>query len=365
MQGARKGIITMIALLVVAVCVGWWSVASGTSAPSLAPTTPPPPDTSPFPTATSLVASVAPTSTPTTTSRVIPLRRSDVDTAGGDDEQMLYRLVEEREVLGDLIADHLGEDEMMCVQHFDLSPTQCICFMGPLENAGIRGGGILGMRRIVILSGSAEEAALALIEDWSADMTNARGRDPCTTDHLAVSYDGGVFKPAPTDVLHDFIHTPIASTTALCPDGGILLEAPVMVGVSNWQTYEDQERGFQFRYPDGWRIEVFDSWVGVGPEEMGEDVQWGVRFFDNSGTTVEQVISDIGCQFWPDRTEVRECVYFDSIAAIKVIVTTSQIEDWYSESVVFEYEGIIFEIGNGAVRDDRFEAFYTSFHLER
>jgi len=197
MQGARRGIITMIALLVVAVCVGCGPVASGTPAPSPTPTAPPPPDISPFPTATALVAPVAPTSTPATTSREIPLRRSDVDTTEGDDGQMLYRLVEEREVLGDVVADHLSEDEMMCVQHFDLSPARCVCWMGPLENAGVRGGGLLGMRRIVILGGSAEEAALALIEDWSADIRDTGGREPCSTDHLAISYYGGVFKPEP------------------------------------------------------------------------------------------------------------------------------------------------------------------------
>lgn len=86
---------------------------------------------------------------------------------------------------------------MMCVQHFDLSPARCVCWMGPLENAGVREDGLLGMRKIVILSGSTEEAALALIEDWSADIRDASGRDPCTTDHLTISYDGGVFKPEP------------------------------------------------------------------------------------------------------------------------------------------------------------------------
>jgi hypothetical protein len=171
---------------------------------------------------------------------------------------------------------------------------------------------------------------------------------------------------AADDFIYDFVRTSIAPVTALCPDGGIpSIGAPATVDVSNWQVYEDDERGFRFTYPEGWRVEVFDSWVGVGPAEMGEDVQWGVRFFDSSDTTIEQVISDVGRQFVSDRTEVRECVYVDGIAAIKVIVTTSQIEDWYSESIVFEHQGTIFEIGNGAVRDDRFEPFYTSFHPDR
>lgn len=85
----------------------------------------------------------------------------------------------------------------MCVQHFDLIPTQCICWMGPLEKAGVKGAGTRGMRRIIILNGSAEEAALALIEDWDTDLRAAGERKPCTPEHLTVSYDGGLFRPEP------------------------------------------------------------------------------------------------------------------------------------------------------------------------
>jgi hypothetical protein len=86
---------------------------------------------------------------------------------------------------------------MMCVRHLDLSPVRCTCWIGPLEDAGVRGGGLLGMRRIVILSGSAEEAALALMEDWNADEGSAAEREACTGDRLSIAYDGGVFKPVP------------------------------------------------------------------------------------------------------------------------------------------------------------------------
>jgi len=127
-------------------------------------------------------------------SRRIPLRRSESH-ATENEADSLYQLVEENEVRGDVVADSLNEDEMMCVQHFDLSPTQCICWIGPLKNAGIRGGGLLGVRRIVITSGSAEEAALALIKDWARDITSVSGKVPCSTERLTVSYDGGVFKP--------------------------------------------------------------------------------------------------------------------------------------------------------------------------
>ena len=53
------------------------------------------------------------------------------------------------------------------------------------------------MRRIVILSGSAEEAALALIKEWGVELRAAGRREPCTAEHLTVSYDGGLFRPEP------------------------------------------------------------------------------------------------------------------------------------------------------------------------
>jgi hypothetical protein len=181
-----------------------------------------------------------------------------------------------------------------------------------------------------------------------------------------------ILASAPDDFSYDFALVSIVAgqtapslIAALCSNVGTSsMEPSTTPDTSDWQVLRHQERGFQLSYPDGWRLEEHDSWVGVGPAEMGEDVQWGVRFFDSSDTTIEKVISDVGRQFGSDRTEARECVYLDGTAAIKVIVTTSQIDDWYSETIVFEHQGTIFQIGNGAVLDNRFEAFYTSFHLD-
>jgi hypothetical protein len=187
-----------------------------------------------------------------------------------------------------------------------------------------------------------------------------------------ISGSSTILASAPDNFSYDFALVPIGAgqkapspIAALCSNVATSPTEPsTTLDTSDWQVFRHQERGFQLSYPDGWRLEEHDNWVGVGPEEMGEDVQWGVRFFDSSDTTIEQVIGDVGRQFGSDRTETRECVYLDKIAAIKVIVTTSQNDDWYSESIVFEHQGIIFQIGNGAVLDNRFEAFYTSFHLD-
>ena len=45
--------------------------------------------------------------------------------------------------------------------------------------------------------------------------------------------------------------------------------------------------------------------------------------------------------------------------------TTSEFKDWYAEAVVLEHQGTIFEISNGAVRDERLQALYASFHLNK
>jgi hypothetical protein len=98
-----------------------------------------------------------------------------------------------------VIAEHLAEDEMMCVQHFDLpdSPIACICWIGPLESAGVYGGGLHGMKRITIQGGSAEEAALSLMEAWRAELSAAGERESCGPEQMSISYDGGVFRPKP------------------------------------------------------------------------------------------------------------------------------------------------------------------------
>jgi hypothetical protein len=128
--------------------------------------------------------------------RRIPLRRSGPNISENED-QLLYQLVEDKEMHGDVIADTLSEEEMMCVQLFAPSSTRCICWIGPLENAGISGTGVYGMRKITILDGSVEEAALALIDDWSGDLRARGERKPCSVENLTVSYDGGVFRPVP------------------------------------------------------------------------------------------------------------------------------------------------------------------------
>jgi hypothetical protein len=202
--------VPLVFILIIAGGVGWVTISRSKASP-IPPRTPTPITTAatnvgpgyensdanrPVPTSTASGPRIASTSTPTPTNVPgrVPLRRSGSKLTGSEG-QSLYHLVEEKEMRGDVIADSLSEEEMMCVQHFDLTPTQCICWIGPLEKAGVSGAGTRGMRRIIILGGSAEEVALALIGDWGADLKAAGDREPCTPEHLTVSYDGGLFRP--------------------------------------------------------------------------------------------------------------------------------------------------------------------------
>lgn len=155
----------------------------------------------PFPSATP--ATPPPTLTPsaTMTPRQIPLRRSEVKERKDDQGEALYRLTFEDEMFGQAVAESLNEDEMMCVHPFDPQTegweARCTCWVGPLEDAGIKGGGLYGVRRIVILKGSVEEASLALMEAWADDIRANSDRRPCSLEQVIISYDGGLFRPQP------------------------------------------------------------------------------------------------------------------------------------------------------------------------
>lgn len=198
----------LLIILIIGGVAGWLTITQSTTLPTPTPTTAAsanmnpdgvsghPNKPVPTPTSPPLPNPPTPSPGPTEIPRKIPLRRSDSATTDIKG-QSLYRLVEDKTVSGNIIADHLDEDEMMCVQPFNLPPTECICWVGPLENAGITGTGTRGMRRVIILNGSVEEAALAVAEDWNADLRAAGKEEHCPADYLVISYDGGLFKPQP------------------------------------------------------------------------------------------------------------------------------------------------------------------------
>ncbi len=144
-----------------------------------------------------------------------------------------------------------------------------------------------------------------------------------------------------------------------------------------WQTYSNSGAGFSIKYPSEWRIgNISDQGVGFGPEEIREDLLWGLLTYNKSEKTVSQIKDSSGSQF-SDRKQTEENITVNGLAATKIITTTDQIEDWYSVLIVIDSRDKLFSISNGAITDINlndmllektgeeynisFEEFYTSF----
>ena len=148
---------------------------------------------------------------------------------------------------------------------------------------------------------------------------------------------------------------------------------------NSWKVYESKVYGFTVRYPYEWIVKEFEERkfdsegakgnvihaIGFGTEKsVPGGMIWQVSVHDITGepnSQIEQLIGEIGIQFVPDRVEKREQVMLLGNPVTKVIITTSQEADWYTESVIFTGKKEIFIIGNGAVKNNKFEDFYLSF----
>lgn len=133
-------------------------------------------------------------------------------------------------------------------------------------------------------------------------------------------------------------------------------------GVLNWVTYTDTKTGFSIEYPPNWRKVEFQNGVGVGPPEIREDVKWAVNYYDKSESSKEKIISDVGSQFL-DRKETRDNITINDLFALKVTITTNELQSWYEELIIIESESKIYSISNGAIKDSNFRSFYNSFRL--
>lgn len=137
-----------------------------------------------------------------------------------------------------------------------------------------------------------------------------------------------------------------------------------------WVNYTSTNYNLSFFYPKGWKIEdtISDqvgevSGISLTPPNMGEDVLWGMQIYKSSDTTVDKLIADIGKQF-TDRKVEKEKISVNGLAATKVLVTTATIPEWYSETVIITKDKTIYSIGNGAVKDDKFQTFYKSIIIK-
>ncbi|MDX1608150.1 MAG: PsbP-related protein [Candidatus Spechtbacterales bacterium] len=147
------------------------------------------------------------------------------------------------------------------------------------------------------------------------------------------------------------------------------------VDTSNWQTYRNEEYGFEIKYPDkleglseniqgDWEVsDTFadrgDIYFGTPKSRIGGYI-WGISVEEKAN--LEELIAQQGSQF-TDRKEVREDVVVNGTSALKVTVTTGQYEDWISENIYIERDNKVIHISNGAVYMPEFESFYKSFRF--
>ena len=132
----------------------------------------------------------------------------------------------------------------------------------------------------------------------------------------------------------------------------------------SWKVLKSEDVPYSISYPSDWKTSAFTaSSVMFAPPEMTMDFQWGVKAYLKSEKTTQEIITEIGSQFEPNRNELQEDITLNGINAKLVTVTTSEYPDWYSQTIIIENDEIIYTIGNGAIKDENFEKFYTSFEL--
>jgi len=135
-------------------------------------------------------------------------------------------------------------------------------------------------------------------------------------------------------------------------------QSRIINSTENWETYTNSSAGFSNKYPTGWRNVEANSHVGFGPQEIGEDVVWGVSFYNKSEKTVAQIKDELGKKF-PDRTQTEEIISINGLPATKVITTTKKYEDWYSVSVIIDSGNMLYAISNGSQTDKALNEMIT------
>ncbi len=158
---------------------------------------------------------------------------------------------------------------------------------------------------------------------------------------------------------------------------------------TNWQTYTNNTYAFSIKYPttldldiegaddEKWIAKAFDPSADNAADGLKQSISfgppssapggyiWGINIYDKNKKSIEDLIKTHGSQF-KDRKEERKAITINGISATLVTVTTQQIDGWVAKAVLFEKNGNIYDISNGAVdKNSEWEAFYSSLKFTK
>ncbi|PWB38472.1 MAG: hypothetical protein C3F02_03910 [Parcubacteria group bacterium] len=137
---------------------------------------------------------------------------------------------------------------------------------------------------------------------------------------------------------------------------------------ADWQTYTSTNYKLSFTYPKNWTIydklanpQLPHAYVGINltSPEFKNDFNWGITTTDAKTKTMAAIVQSLSSPS-ADKLIQKEDVYIDGVKAVKITITNKKDSNWFWVIVVFEKDGKIYQISNGAIKDDKFETFYKS-----
>jgi len=205
--------------------------------------------------------------------------------------------------------------------------------------------------------------AITILVCFTIALSSCAAIDPASQEPIQIQTNSPQdYEPTAVPVPTPFVEIDGAGSGIPC-EGNLAKVHEHHEEILNWQIYNDPNNVFHVHYPSGWRYEEFEGWVGFGPQEMQEDVQWGLHILEDGPDAIESAIAAIGNQFTPERAERRDYLVLNGLNALRVIVVTPLIEDWVNFSVFIQEGGKVYHFDNGAKPDDRFHYFFCSFRL--
>ena len=130
------------------------------------------------------------------------------------------------------------------------------------------------------------------------------------------------------------------------------------VFAETWLIYINQNYNYQIEYPATMKApsSSYDSAMFSEGEYYDK---WGILVHSKDDVVLDHLKS-FGSQF-EDRKSTEEKIEINGVSADLVTVTTKSFPNWYGRMVFIDHGDFIYQISNGAIKDDRFEDFYKSF----